>query len=239
MYKKLILSMIIISTSLFSRDLYIILDNDNSKSYENENFIVSDLFDKKILDSLQIANVKLVTNLARPMVFTVAEDDLPDLSDLQANDMGILESLEKLLSTKNYNPDDIVIFLSSMDYTDTNSYTSSKNRLYNDAWLTSDMSPIKRLMDKFDKNSLKNMKILIIDANKNIQYLKNRERFYSFLFSKFGAKLVYYGSLDFDNQRIIDYIKSNKNIYTVSQNPPINNEKYLMLDDRVIQYKLP
>jgi len=237
-HKIVIMVVALFTTFLNAKSITIVLDNDASEAYMDQNYLVSKFLKIENLKRLGVTQVNLLTDRDKARVYLVSEDETPSLSNLDADDLGIIDGLEKVL-TRTYTKDDLIIFLSTMDYVDRGSKTTTKGKVYNDAWIESKMSPIKRLMDKYPNTPLNKAKIIVIDTTKNLNYLNQRERFFSFLFAKVGGKLLYYGGLDFDKLRIEDYWISDKELHTLTQTPALRTETHLMLDDKVLQYELP
>lgn len=235
---RFILMLTLLLTFSNAKNLTIVVDNDASDAYLDENYVLGKFLKQEHLEKMGIERVYILRDRDKAERFELKEEEVPSQTDLDGDDLGIADALEKVLS-KNYGKDDVILFLSTMDYVDKASKTSSKNKVYNDAWLTSTLSPIKRVMDMFPNTPLNKAKVIVIDTSRDLRYLKQRERFFSFLFAKVGGRLLYYGGLDFDSVRIDEYISTSKELHVLTQVPPLRDETHLMLDDKVIQYELP
>ncbi len=233
--KKLITVLLIITTSLMSATLNIIADNNGSIAFKKERFFVSRIFDEDILKKLNIQEIKIL-NEDKTREYKIKER-LPSKKRIKVSNNGLLDILDRIVVNK-YDKEDILIIISSMGFTDRKTNISSYGKEYNDAWITSSKSPLKRFLDKYPNKPLDKVKVFILDPNHNLKYLQNRERFFVYFFNKLGANLYYYGSLDGDYNRLIDYTKSNKTTFNIEDYKPLSNETYLMLDNDILQYEL-
>jgi len=237
MKMRLYLLIILLQSFLISNNLHIILNHDNSKPFQDEDYYLSNLFyETKLLKELKIKKVYI----------SDSEDDAykidqsPTLDDLEDNNLNlsIEKLLNKIINNSTIKKNDTLIIVSSLDYINTQINLNSKNKIYNDGWITSNNSPLKKLINSYSNKPLKEVNIFILDPNKNLKYLNKRRRFFSFLFNEFGAKLLYYGSLDNDFYRIYDYLKAKIDTNKIFQKPKLKQENILKLNDYTIQYKL-
>ncbi len=235
-YIKSLLLIILLQQFLFSKNLHIIVNNSNSKSFQREDYYFSKfLLSPNILNNLEIENIYFV-NKKR----TFDTEMLPTLTQIKRyrTNLNVVKLIERLINYKRLKRGDIVIIISSLDYFNKQVNISSKNKTFNDGWVTSNSSPFNKLLSKYPNTPLKGLKIFVLDPNKNLKYINNRRRFYSFLFAKLGANMLYYGSLDKDSKRIFDYLNSSINLNSIYQNPSLKNENILKLNDSIIQYEL-
>jgi len=234
----LIIGLMVFFTLLNAKSITLVLDNDGSDVYVDENYILKKFLKVENLKRLGFETIYLIKERDKAKSYLISDDETPNNSHLNADKLGIIDGLEKVLSRK-YTKDDLIIFLSRMNYHDKSTKTDSRAKIYNDAWITSDISPIKKVIDRYPNSPLNGAKIIVIDPSKDLKYLNKRERFFSFLFDKVGGRLLLYSGLDFDKLRINDYILSTKELHKLTQTPPLREEEHLMLDDEVIRYVLP
>jgi hypothetical protein len=242
MKKIIFLTTLFVTTKIMANNIFVSIDNNNSTSFKVEKSILRKSFNanEKALLTNNIKAITLIKESKKNIKFEIKKD-LPSKKDLKRAQMnlGIIDFLDKLFSVKEYNEGDTLILVSSLDYKEPTTKTDSSNKKFNDAWITSTNSPLKRLIDAHPNMPLKGLNIIVLDPTKDIKYLHNRERFFAYFFSKLGAKLNYYGSLDRDRKRVIDYILTKKDISKIYQTKPLREENLLMLDDKTIQYELP
>ena len=222
---------------LYASSLTLVIDNNASVKYYDEYDSFAQTLTKKQLKSLNIDELYIVNDYEDISSFNI-DEEVPTVDEFDSSDLGIGDLLEKIFSLDYIVEGDTIIIFSKMDYTDKSTNTRSTNKMYNDAWITSSRSPIQRIIKQYNNKPLNKVKIIIIDPNKNIKYLVNRERFFSLLFTEVGAELLYYGSLDFDTKRVSDYLVSTKKISTLKYFEPLRNELNLMLDNNIVQYEL-
>lgn len=232
-----VFSLLVVST-VYAQELVIISDNNNSIYFQREKHYLMKVVNEIDLKSMGFSKVTIL-NDRKIREYNLKEKRFPTKKSIKTSDNGLMDTLEKVVSRK-YSTEDLVVFISSMDYKDKASKTDASGKSYNDAWITSSKSPIKKLIDNYPNTPFGKAKVMVLDISHDLKYLKNRERFFSFLFAKFGGRLVYYGSLDGDKSRLGEYMVSKKELHTLSQSTPLNSsEVYLMLDDDVLQYELP
>jgi hypothetical protein len=227
-----------VASSVYGKELVIISDNNNSISFQKEKYYLMKVVNEIDLKSIGFSKV-VILNERKISEYQLKEKEFPTKKSIKVSDNGLIDTLEKVVSGK-YSAEDLIVFISSMDYKNKASKTDATAKSYNDAWITSAKSPIKKLIDNYPNTPFGKAKVIVLDPSHDVKYLKNRERFFSFLFAKFGGRLVYYGSLDGDKSRLGDYMASKKELHALFKSTSLNSsEVYLMLDDDVIQYELP
>jgi len=233
---KLFLLIILLQMFLYSKSLHIIVNNSNSKSFQREDYYFSKfLLSNNLLSDLDISKIYFINKMS-----TFDREILPTLRQIKRyrTNINVVKLINRLINYRRIKSGDVVVIISSLDYINNQVNINSKNKTFNDGWITSGNSPFKKLLEKYPNKPLSGLNIFVLDPNRNLKYINNRRRFYSFLFSKFGANLLYYGSLDLDYKRIYDYIISEKNFDNIFQNPQLKQENILKLDNSVIQYNL-
>jgi hypothetical protein len=237
--KKAVFLTILLSLSVHALSLYVAVDNNGSKPFLREKVTLKHAMDKAHMRQLNIEEVVLFNNSGQVKKYKLAERpvSLNYLKRIKMND-GIIHTLEMVLG-KHFVKGDVVVFVSSMDYRDVASATRSQSHRYNDAWITSEASPLSRLLASHPNKPFNGAKIVILDPSHDIRYRKSRARFFAYYFARLGGRMVYYGSLDGDRKRLFDYLRSSKKLEEFYQGNPLRNESVLMLDDAPVQYRLP
>ena len=237
MLKVIVLLSFFAVTQASAVTLHIVAENNGSNIFKfSEAGKVFNNFKKNVLKEISIDKVNIIGE-NRSKVFNVNKKK-PRIKKLKSYEVGLIESLENVIAGS-YLPNDIIVFISSMDYKDRSTNTDSTGKTYNDAWITSTKSPLKRLLDTYPNTPLNETKVIVLDPSHNLSYLKSRERFFSYMFARLGGKLIYYGSLDGDKDRFKEYVLSKKDLHKLMQTPSLRDEIPLKLDDKVIQYELP
>ncbi len=223
---------VLMTLSLQARDLYVLMDK---KTKFNETNIVSQYVEKSIKDKRYAKIVVLAYN--RNYEYNSSEETKN--INLRANEKKY--DLNALLSIvlSRVKPSSDVIIGSTMDYVYNNKDSSYKidfkDKRYNYAWITSSFSPIKHFyIDKYQKDKLKDVNMLIIDSSKDMRYLANREDFFRLLLHNFGANLISYGSLHNSQDYLFNSFANpvKKSI----RKPDLNNK--LKIDNDYVEYHL-